>query len=123
MNDRLFVLRLFTRIARKGGISAAGRELNIPQSTAAHTIARLERDIASPMRDNRRMGGSNPLVTPIPANELHDRVQALRLPLERVALLLGLSRFAKEMSDQRTVTAQTALLTGYLERDRGTSHR
>jgi hypothetical protein len=33
-DDRLFALRLFARVARKGSFSAAGRELNIPQSTA-----------------------------------------------------------------------------------------
>ena len=33
MSDRLFALRLFARVARKGSFSAAGRELNIPQST------------------------------------------------------------------------------------------
>jgi DNA-binding transcriptional LysR family regulator len=45
MSDRLFALRLFTRVARKGSFSAAGRELNIPQSTASRTIATLEREI------------------------------------------------------------------------------
>lgn len=45
MTDRLFALRLFTRVARKGSFSAAGRELNIPQSTASRTIATLEREI------------------------------------------------------------------------------
>jgi DNA-binding transcriptional LysR family regulator len=45
MSDRLFALRLFARVARKGNFSAAGRELNIPQSTASRTIAALEREI------------------------------------------------------------------------------
>jgi len=45
MSDRLFALRLFARIARKGSFSAAGRELNIPQSTVSRTIATLEREI------------------------------------------------------------------------------
>jgi DNA-binding transcriptional LysR family regulator len=45
MSDRLFALRLFARVARKGNFSAAGRELNIPQSTASRTIAILERQI------------------------------------------------------------------------------
>jgi DNA-binding transcriptional LysR family regulator len=45
MSDRLFALRLFARVARKGSFSAAGRELNIPQSTASRTIAVLEREI------------------------------------------------------------------------------
>jgi len=45
MNDRLFALRLFARVARKGSFSAAARELNVPQSTASRTIAQLEREI------------------------------------------------------------------------------
>ena len=45
MSDRLFALQLFARVARKGSFSAAGRELNIPQSTASRTIAALEREI------------------------------------------------------------------------------
>jgi DNA-binding transcriptional LysR family regulator len=47
MSDRLFALRLFVRVARKGSFSAAGRELNIPQSTASRTIATLEREIGA----------------------------------------------------------------------------
>jgi DNA-binding transcriptional LysR family regulator len=45
MSDRLFALQLFARVAHKGSFSAAGRELNIPQSTASRTIATLEREI------------------------------------------------------------------------------
>src|ERR1700674_5253720 len=45
MTDRLFALRLFARVAREGSFSAAGRELNIPQSTTSRTIATLEREI------------------------------------------------------------------------------
>src|ERR1700726_3871223 len=45
MSDRLVALRLFARVPRKGSFSAAGRELNIPQSTASRTIATLEREI------------------------------------------------------------------------------
>jgi DNA-binding transcriptional LysR family regulator len=45
MSDRLFALRLFARVARLGSFSAAGRELDIPQSTASRTIATLEREI------------------------------------------------------------------------------
>ena len=47
MSDHLFALRLFARVARKGSFSAAGRELNIPQSTASRTIATLEREIGA----------------------------------------------------------------------------
>jgi DNA-binding transcriptional LysR family regulator len=45
MSDRLFALRLFVRVARKGSFSATGRELKIPQSTVSRTIATLEREI------------------------------------------------------------------------------
>jgi len=45
MSDRLFALRLFARVARTGSFSAAGRELNIPQSTVSRTIAMLEGEI------------------------------------------------------------------------------
>jgi DNA-binding transcriptional LysR family regulator len=42
MSDRLFALRLFARVARKGSFSAAGRELNIPQSTViARTLCKI----------------------------------------------------------------------------------
>ncbi len=47
MSDRLFALRLFTRVARKGSFSAAGRELGVPQSTVSRTIAALERGIGA----------------------------------------------------------------------------
>ena len=47
MSDHLFALRLFARVARKGSFSAAGRELNIPQSTASRTLATLEREIGA----------------------------------------------------------------------------
>lgn len=47
MNDHLFALRLFVRVAHKGSFSAAGRELNIPQSTVSRIIATLERNIGS----------------------------------------------------------------------------
>src|ERR1700675_3944908 len=49
MSDRLFALRLFARVARKGSFSAAGRELDIPQSTASRTIATLEREMGVPL--------------------------------------------------------------------------
>ncbi|WP_229165633.1 LysR family transcriptional regulator [Bradyrhizobium altum] len=47
MSDHLLALRLFVRVARKGSFSAAGRELEIPQSTASRVIAALERRIGS----------------------------------------------------------------------------
>jgi DNA-binding transcriptional LysR family regulator len=45
MSDRLEALRLFVRVARLGGFSAAAREMRMPQSTASRTIANLEREI------------------------------------------------------------------------------
>jgi len=58
MSDRLFALRLFARVARRGSFSAAGRELNIPQSTASRTIARLEHEIGAALlvRTTRAVG-------------------------------------------------------------------
>ncbi|NGZ84429.1 LysR family transcriptional regulator [Duganella aceris] len=47
MHDRLFTLRLFVRVARKGSFSAAGRELKIPQPTVSRLIATLEQDIGA----------------------------------------------------------------------------
>jgi DNA-binding transcriptional LysR family regulator len=47
MSDHLFALRLFARVARKGSFSAAGRELDVPQSTASRTIAELERRVGA----------------------------------------------------------------------------
>ena len=47
MSDRLSSLRLFTRVARRGSFSAAGRELGLPQSTASRMIAQLERDLGA----------------------------------------------------------------------------
>jgi len=47
MSDHLDALRLFVRLARRGSFSAAGRELNVPQSTVSRTIAALEREIGA----------------------------------------------------------------------------
>src|SRR3984893_11380492 len=47
MSDRLFALRLFARVARKGSFSAPGGELNIPQCANRATIATLEREIGA----------------------------------------------------------------------------
>src|SRR5215472_10592640 len=57
MSDRLFALRLFARVARKGSFSAAGRELGVPQSTASRTIATLEREmgVSLPIRATRAL--------------------------------------------------------------------
>jgi DNA-binding transcriptional LysR family regulator len=47
MNDRLAALRLFTRVARRGSFTAAGRELGLPQPTVSRIIAGLEREIGT----------------------------------------------------------------------------
>jgi DNA-binding transcriptional LysR family regulator len=47
MSGRLSSLRLFTRVARRGSFSAAGRELGLPQSTASRMIAQLEHDLGA----------------------------------------------------------------------------
>ena len=47
MSDRLFALKLFARVARKGSFSSAGRDLNIPQPTVSRVISQLERDVGA----------------------------------------------------------------------------
>jgi DNA-binding transcriptional LysR family regulator len=47
MSDRLFALRLFTRIARTGSFSRAGRELGLSQPSASRIAAALEREVGT----------------------------------------------------------------------------
>lgn len=47
MNDRLFALRLFTRLAQTGSFSKTARELGISQSTASRALAALERELGT----------------------------------------------------------------------------
>jgi DNA-binding transcriptional LysR family regulator len=47
MNDRLFALRLFARVARTGSFSRAGREFGLSQPSASRIIAALERDVGA----------------------------------------------------------------------------
>ena len=47
MSDRLFALRLFTRVARTGSFSQAGREFRLSQPSASRIVAALERDIGT----------------------------------------------------------------------------
>jgi DNA-binding transcriptional LysR family regulator len=45
MNDRLSALRLFTRVARTGSFSQAGREFQLSQPSASRIVAGLEREV------------------------------------------------------------------------------
>jgi DNA-binding transcriptional LysR family regulator len=45
MNDRIFSLQLFARVARSGSFSLAGREMGVSQPTASRIVAALERRI------------------------------------------------------------------------------
>jgi DNA-binding transcriptional LysR family regulator len=45
MSDRLYILRLFTRVARTGSFSQAGRELDLSQSSVSRIIAALEAEV------------------------------------------------------------------------------
>src|ERR1700748_1944079 len=45
MNDRFFSLQLFTRVARTGSFSAAGRDMGISQPTASRIVAALEKKV------------------------------------------------------------------------------
>ncbi|MEW6436861.1 MAG: LysR substrate-binding domain-containing protein [Pseudomonadota bacterium] len=47
MSDRLFALRLFTRVARTGSFSQAGREFRLSQPSASRIVAALERDVGT----------------------------------------------------------------------------
>ena len=45
MSDRFFALRLFSRVARTGSFSAAGRELGLSQPSASRIVAALEDEV------------------------------------------------------------------------------
>ena len=47
MRDRLAALRLFTRVARTGSFSRAGRELGYSQPSASRVVAELERELGT----------------------------------------------------------------------------
>lgn len=47
MSDRLLALRLFTRVARSGSFSRAGRELGLSQPSVSRILAALEREIGT----------------------------------------------------------------------------
>lgn len=47
MNDKIFALRLFSRVARSGSFSAAGRELGLSQPSASRIMAALEEEVGA----------------------------------------------------------------------------
>ncbi len=47
MNDKLSVLRLFTRVARTSSFTKAGRELGISQPSASRQISELEEEVGT----------------------------------------------------------------------------
>jgi len=47
MNDRLYALSLFARVARTGSFSAAGREVGISQPTVSRIMAALEKQVGA----------------------------------------------------------------------------
>jgi DNA-binding transcriptional LysR family regulator len=107
MSDHLFGLRLFARVARRSSLSAAGRELGIPQSTASRTIAALERRIGAALlvRNTRTVkltdAGADFLarIEPVLA-ELEDAEQAARGTRELQGVLrvsLGSSLAVREV--------------------------
>ncbi|MGB7036294.1 MAG: LysR substrate-binding domain-containing protein [Xanthobacteraceae bacterium] len=117
MNDHLVALRLFARVARRGSLSAAGRELGIPQSTVSRAIATLERRIGAVLlvRNTRAVkltdAGTDFLarVEPVLA-ELEDAEQAVRGTGELRGVLrvsLGSSLAVREVIPR---------LPGFLER-------
>ena len=47
MNDRIFSLRLFARVARLGSFSLAGRELGLSQPSSSRIISELEKEVGA----------------------------------------------------------------------------
>jgi len=47
MSDRISSLRLFTRVARSGSFTAAGKELGLSQPSVSRIISKLEKDLGA----------------------------------------------------------------------------
>src|ERR1700754_3900908 len=47
MSDRLSALRLFSRVARTGSFSSAGREMRLSQPSVSRIISMLEQEIGA----------------------------------------------------------------------------
>ena len=47
MNDRIFTLRLFCRVARTGSFTAAGKEVDLSQPSVSRIISKLEKDLGA----------------------------------------------------------------------------
>lgn len=78
MNDRLFALRLFARVARRGNFSAAAREFGLSQPSASRIVAALEREVGA-----RLLTRTTRAVTLTEAGgEYLARVEAILLALE-----------------------------------------
>ena len=56
MSDRLFALRLFTRVARTGSFSRAARELGLSQPSASRIVAELEREVGAALMTRTTRG-------------------------------------------------------------------
>lgn len=56
MSDRLFALRLFTRVARRGSFSRAARELGLSQPSASRIVAELEREVGAALMTRTTRG-------------------------------------------------------------------
>jgi DNA-binding transcriptional LysR family regulator len=101
MRDHLFALRVFVRVARKGSFSAAGRDLNVPQSSVSRTIADLEREIG--------------------ARLLVRTTRALTLTQAGADFLERIERILEELDEAEHVARGTGELKGLVRVGLGTS--
>lgn len=70
MNDRIYALGLFARVARTGSFSAAGREFNVSRPSASGSCGSGDRRTAWPAPgcdiDDVHSSGNDPLAGQIP---------------------------------------------------------